>query len=396
MQKYEGLGLRLKSLTVLRGLLDEPAVALLGELLSCPDADKQRLTELYCAFAAELYKTDDDLTDWLIRRVCEGENLYINRITEGRPTDGPIKERLGEELDIISDLAALDCDELAAAVAAAVPLPRWKSRRADVRAEFEKRVTEIPTKGYGIFARYHMFVLDGGGELVPVRRPDPQRLGELYGYGEERAKVIKNTLALLDGRPACNVLLYGDAGTGKSSTVKAIANEYRDRGLRLVEVKKTQLYLIPALLDRLEGSPLKFIIFIDDLSFGAGDGDFAALKAILEGGVAGRGRNIAVYATSNRRHLVRESMDDRRGDDIHLSDTIQEQQSLSARFGLTVTFIRPEKELYCEIVSRLAAERSIECTPELLRRAEAFAVRSGGRTPRAAGQFIELVAAGVL
>ena len=168
--------------------------------------------------------------------------------------------------------------------------------------------------------------------------PDPQRLSELPGYEKEREKVIANTKALLAGMPANNVLLYGDAGTGKSSAVKAIANEFAPEGLRLVEVKKNQLYQIPDLMDKLAANPLKFILFIDDLSFTANDDNFAALKAILEGSVGGRAKNIAVYATSNRRHLIKETLTDRTGDDIHEADTRQELMSLSARFGLTVTF----------------------------------------------------------
>ena len=221
-------------------------------------------------------------------------------------------------------------------------------------------------------------------------------LTHLYGYEKERSKIIQNTLALLEGKPANNVLLYGDAGTGKSSTVKAIVNTYRAQGLRLVEIKKTQLYLIPSLLDSLANNPLKFILFIDDLCFNPNDNDFSALKAILEGSVTGRGHNILIYATSNHRHMVKETFSDRQGDEVHISDTLQEIISLSARFGLTVTFSRPEKEQYCEIVLKLADQYEIAEDPaELLRRAEAYAIRSGGRNPRVAKQFIEGVKAGV-
>ena len=139
-----------------------------------------------------------------------------------------------------------------------------------------------------MFARHHVFMLGDEGKLAPVRHPDPQRLEDLPGYEREREKIIANTKALLAGLPANNVLLYGDAGTGKSSAVKAIANEYASQGLRLVEVKKNQLYLLPDLMDKLAANPLKFILFIDDLSFASNDDNFAALKAILEGSAGGR------------------------------------------------------------------------------------------------------------
>ena len=201
---------------------------------------------------------------------------------------------------------------------------------------------------------------------------------------------------MLSGKPAVNVLLYGDAGTGKSSSVKAIANEFAADGLRLVDVKKNQLYQIPALLDSLAQNPLKFILFIDDLSFSANDDNFAALKAILEGSVGGRSQNVVVYATSNRRHLIKETLSDRSGDDIHEADTRQELMSLSARFGLTVTFQRPDKVRFEEILLDLAKQYGVQMpSDQLFIKGEAFAIRAGGRSPRVARQFIELLSAGV-
>ena len=268
-------------------------------------------------------------------------------------------------------------------------LPAWNTSETDFLSAYRETLENLPKKGYGIYAKYHVFTV-ADGHLVPVRHPDPQRLSELSGYEEERSRIITNTLALIEGRPAVNALLYGDAGTGKSSTVKAIANEYADRGLRLIEVKKNQLYQIPDLMDSLSSNPLKFILFIDDLSFSSNDNDFAALKAILEGSVNSHSPNLIVYATSNRRHLIKESFADREGDDLHLADTMQELLSLSARFGLTVTFSRPNKDLYIQIVQDLAALYELDIDrDELIRKAESFAIRSGGRSPRTAKQLIE-------
>ena len=229
---------------------------------------------------------------------------------------------------------------------------------------------------------------------MPIQSPDPIRLSEMSGYEAQRAQVIDNTKALLMGRPASNILLYGDAGTGKSSTVKAVVNEFAGKGLRMIELKKKQLYQLPMLLDRLSKNPLKFILFIDDLSFDRDDGDFAALKAILEGSASGRPQNLVVYATSNRRHLVRETASARAGDEIHLSDTIQEQMSLSDRFGILITFLRPEKDVYLEIVLHLAEQYGVMMDrDELIQKAEAHALRRNGRSPRTARQFIEQCAA---
>ena len=231
-----------------------------------------------------------------------------------------------------------------------------------------------------------------GTSIVPVKNPDKTRLSDLGGYERERKAVIDNTIALIEGKPAANVLLYGDSGTGKSSSVKAIANEFIDRGLRLIELRKNQLRLMPDLLDTLSLNPLKFILFIDDLSFTQNDDDFAALKAILEGSVSAKAGNLAIYATSNRRHLIKESFGDRDGDDLHVNDTIQELVSLSERFGLTVTFQKPDKEKFIEVVNGLADNYGIKMDrDELAFKAESYAVRRNGRSPRIAKQFIEMI-----
>lgn len=169
-----------------------------------------------------------------------------------------------------------------------------------------------------------------------------------------------------------------------------MANAYKDRGLRLIELKKNQLHEIPHLVDQLSRNPLKFILFIDDLSFAKNDDDFAALKAILEGSVSARANNLAVYATSNRRHLVKETFPDRQGDEVHISDTLEELISLSDRFGLTITFQKPQKKVYLEIVHDLALRYGITMPQNQLDiQAEAFAIARSGRSARAAKQFVE-------
>ena len=207
---------------------------------------------------------------------------------------------------------------------------------------------------------------------------------------------MKNTEALVNGTGASNMLLYGDAGTGKSSTIKAVAAALAPRGLRIIEVKKNQLYQIPNVMEELASNPLKFILFIDDLSFTGNDDNFSALKATLEGSISGCGDNAVIYATSNRRHLVKESFGDRAGDELHLNDTMQETMSLAARFGLTITFQKPGKDTYLTIVKSLAKEYGIEMDEEeLFKKAEAHAIRKNGRSPRTAKQFIELLKIGI-
>ena len=388
---------RLRSLVIFRELLMDPVIAGFEAVLAMADEDDGDAFATVCAeFESSLFESTESWTDYLCNAVLQSENVCVRRKAHGELSP-VLADSLQRELALLNELAGLTLEEILAGMENAPDFfAAWTTHPCDLPGEYARRMNEVSVKGYGMFARYHVFVVEDG-QLVPVKHPDPQRLSELPGYEKEREKVIANTEALLEGRPANNVLLYGDAGTGKSSAIKAIANEYAPRGLRLVEVKKNQLFQIPDLMDQLVSNPLKFILFIDDLSFTTNDDNFAALKAILEGSVGGRAGNIAVYATSNRRHLIKETLEDRSGSDIHESDTRQELMSLAARFGLTVTFGQPDKSRFVQIVSDLAAQYGVGEDPEkLIVKAEAFAIRAGGRSPRVAKQFIELCKAGVL
>ena len=395
---------RLHGLVVFRSLLDDPVVAKLLDLTDRMEAGAPGygpVCDAVAQFEAALFEHTTNWGSYLSAAVLEAETVCVRQAASGTLAPA-LQTALDSELAFLQALCGLTLDELLAAAGSATGqaqelafLPRWETSGIDLPAAYAQRMSEVGKKGYGMFAKHHVFTVENG-QLVPVKYPDPQRLSELPGYEKEREKVIANTKALLAGMPTNNVLLYGDAGTGKSSAVKAIANEFAPEGLRLVEVKKNQLYQIPDLMDKLAANPLKFILFIDDLSFTANDDNFAALKAILEGSVGGRAKNIAVYATSNRRHLIKETLTDRTGDDIHEADTRQELMSLSARFGLTVTFQRPEKARFETILAELAKQHGIDMPmDQLLVKAEAFAIRAGGRSPRVAKQFIEQCEAGV-
>lgn len=393
---------RLHGLVIFRGLLADPVMeklVCLVEAAARPGCTAAALASAAGEFEAALFETTPNWSEYLSAAVLESENICVRRWAHGQHP-AVLEGALKSELDFLQQLGGLTLGDLLAGLpeaerAALAFLPRWETAETDLAAAYLKRLDQVGRKGYGMFAKYHVFTVDEG-HLVPVKYPDPQRLSELPGYEREREKVIANTRALLEGRPANNVLLYGDAGTGKSSTVKAIANEFAPDGLRLIEVKKNQLYQIPALMDELAKNPLKFLLFIDDLSFTANDDNFAALKAILEGSVGGRSHNVAVYATSNRRHLVKESMADRTGDDLHAADTRQELMSLAARFGLTVTFQQPDKARYDGILLELARQYGVQMpSDQLFLKGEAFALRAGGRSPRVAKQFVEMLAGGV-
>ena len=395
---------RLHGLVIFRTLLEDPVLAKLLDLTDRMEAGGRGMgpvCDAVAQFEAALFERTTDWSQYLSTAVLEAETVCVRQAAAGALAP-VLQAALEGELDFLQQLCGLTLDDLLQAAYTEQSqrpelafLPRWETSPVDLSAAYAQRMSQVGTKGYGMFAKHHVFTVENG-KLVPVKYPDPQRLSELPGYEKEREKVIANTRALLAGMPANNVLLYGDAGTGKSSSVKAIANEFAPEGLRLVEVKKNQLYQIPDLMDKLAANPLKFILFIDDLSFTANDDNFAALKAILEGSVGGRAKNIAVYATSNRRHLIKETLTDRTGDDIHEADTRQELMSLSARFGLTVTFQRPEKARFETILEELAKQHHVDMPmDQLLVKAEAFAIRAGGRSPRVAKQFIEQCEAGV-
>jgi predicted AAA+ superfamily ATPase len=184
--------------------------------------------------------------------------------------------------------------------------------------------------------------------LEGIEKPDPITLSKLIAQEREQKIILDNTEYFLKGYPANNIILYGNRGTGKSSLVKALQNEYADRKLRIVQLKKSQIGFFPEFVRILDRLPFKFIIFIDDLSFDNMEQDYKNLKSLLEGGVEARPDNVIIYATSNRRHLVKETIDERSGEEVHVRDNIEEKLSLADRFGITVTFLSPDQVSYCD------------------------------------------------
>lgn len=356
-------------------------------------AEADAPTQKYADFVTALFETHHDLSDYLLDTLAEDENAYVKAVARGETVPASLQACVDAELELFQKLSDLTFDDLAAFVHRVDParasgyLPPFETTARDLPAAYRERIAKIGQIGYGMYAHHNMFRLEGR-EIVPILSPDTRVLGDLYGYEREQEQLMRNTRALLEGKPAANTLLYGAAGTGKSSSVKAITNELAGEGLRLLELKKSQLHDIPLIMEELRENPLKFIIFVDDLSFKKDDDNFATLKAILEGSASVKAPNTVIYATSNRRHLIQESFADREGDDIHRNDTIQETMSLSSRFGLTILFNKPSKTEYLDIVRALADAKGIDMDPaELEREASAFAIRKGGATPRAAEQF---------
>ena len=386
----KSLDRKIFSIAVFRNVTQDKTINDLWKLIGSDHDNDTDIVNDYAWFISRLYNENINLSEYILKKVLEDENFYIEGKAAGKEFDPLIEETVENERKIFQKLSRITPEDIADEIDYDGFLPKWKTSKIDFVKEYKSRIDNIERYGYGKFAQNRMFILRKG-EITPVKHPDPQRLSDLYGYEMERQTVIHNTLALLKGKPAQNVLLYGDAGTGKSSTVKAVVNEFADKGLRLIEITKEQLRDIPDIIESISSNPLKFIIFIDDLSFVAGEDCFGALKATLEGSVSARTGNTAIYATSNRRHLVKESFSDRNGDDdVHRNDTLQETLSLSARFGLRVNFSRPDKKAYVTIATELARSKGITLSDdELALKAEQFAISSGnGRSARTAKQFV--------
>lgn len=266
---------------------------------------------------------------------------------------------------------------------------------AECTADFQAAVTEFYREfGVGKLGLNKAFRIDWNGtdiNLKPITNVEHTYLEELVGYELQKKKLIQNTEAFIEGRAANNVLLYGDSGTGKSSSIKGILNKYYDRGLRIIEVYKHQFQCLSAILEQIKDRNYKFIIYMDDLSFEEYEVEYKYLKAIIEGGLGKKPKNVLIYATSNRRHLIRESFNDKRAldDELHRNDTVQEKLSLVARFGVTIYYGSPDKRQFQEIVRTLAEKYGVVMPEEeLLLEANKWELSHGGLSGRTAFQFI--------
>ena len=376
---------RIFALCIFRDLWNDTVFHSLFSYIKHPSATA------YAEFVSLLYEANGGDLGEHIKELCmNSENVYVKTVASGKPIPAYMQEALEYELDTLQMICSLDKDTLAVLSKYNGFLPDFTTTKIRLKEMYLHRAENVGKYGYGIYAKHRMFYVDENGCIVPVLHPDKTELSDLVDYERERQIVIDNTKALLAGKPAANILLTGDAGTGKSSTVKAVANALWGEGLRIIEMRKDQLRSIPKVLDELSSNPLKFVMFIDDLSFLKDDDNFNALKAVLEGSVTAKSNNVVIYATSNRRHIIKETFSDREGDDVHRNDTMQELVSLSERFGIHITFSKPSKQTFLHIVHHLAEENNIQMpTDELDLLAERFALERGGRSARLAKQFID-------
>ena len=389
------LRIALRGISAYRALLH---TELMGRVLSLLDAlnvgkGEQAVdcyTEVFSLLRREGFA---GLGDWLDDRLRYDESSYPLLIERGE-SDPALENAARRDVETFALLAGVDCDKLIGAMKALLPdayhpmlsnLPRW---RAGAPFDFTGLTAFYRANGAGLFARYRAFLWEKG-TLTPVPTPDSPNERELLGYDLQRGQVIANTRAMLEGHPVNNVLLYGDSGTGKSATVKSLLSVKGFDDLRLIELHKEDLANMPALIRQLRPRRQKFILFIDDLAFDQDDRTYSVLKTILEGGLEPRPANVAIYATSNRRHLVRQTFSDRAGDEVDASETIQEKTALADRFGVRVAYLPLNKPEFLDLVEKLAALEGLALDREELRsKAVQWEARHPGRTPRTARQFI--------
>lgn len=313
----------------------------------------------------------------------------------------PLEEQLGINcFSVISDYQAIEknSSRYNESVSTKVRLLSSKIENAKNEEEIFEVVTGFyQAYGVGTFGlnkAFRLFKTNGHLDILPITNTQDVRLSDLVGYDIQKKKLIDNTKAFVEGRKANNVLLFGDSGTGKSTSVKAILNEFYHDGLRMIEIYKHQFEDLTAVISKIKNRNYKFIIFMDDLSFEEFEIEYKYLKAVIEGGLEIKPDNVLIYATSNRRHLIRETWNDRsdmeHSQEIHHSDTLQEKLSLVARFGITINFSAPMKQEFMEIVKALAKRQNIRMTDEeLYSQASIWELSHGGLSGRTAQQFID-------
>ena len=391
----------LLGLSAYKALREEPLLKAVGNLLDGLAAGRgEEALGAYTDVVLALQEAGaHGMGDGLLALLRYRETPYPRALTGPAGADAVLEAAARRDVNVLKRLRGLDCGAVLEKLTGLLgpefapvleELPRWQ---AGADFDFDGLTAFYREHGAGLFARYRAFVWTDGA-LIPVHEPDCPDEEEMMGYTLQRDQVIANTRALLEGRRVNDVLLYGDSGTGKSATVKCLLSVPDFGNLRLIEVQKEGLRDMPALIRSLRGRQQKFILFIDDLAFDQDDHTYSVVKTILEGGLERRPANVAIYATSNRRLLVRQTFSDRAGDEVDIRETIAEKTALSDRFGLRIPYLALNKAEFLELIEQLADQAGVSMDRgELMREAVKWDMKFPGRTPRGARQFIASLSA---
>lgn len=357
-----------------------------------------RYTRIYTRLMNSSLSEIPDLGQYILSLVQKDDNAF-SRMASGRyagaktvTADPVMRQCVLGDFERILILCAFPSRCITSILSSVSPvdLPEWRHDTSGQTSAnlYDSLLSYHQEKSFGVFAAFHAFLWKNH-MLEPVAKPDPIRLEQLFSYNYEISQVQENTMRLLRHKRADNILLFGARGTGKSSTVKAMANTYKDQGLRLIEVDKDDLLTIADLLSylaELSDVRLSFIIFLDDLTFSEDDTRYTVLKTLLEGGIKTRPENVAIYATSNRRHIVAE----KDTNETYANDAKDEKLSLADRFGISVRFASPNQQVYLDIVFGILTDRQVTFDREIVaQKALTWAMRENGRSPRTARQFAD-------
>lgn len=375
------------NLTVFHKLTADKAIAC---LLSGGDLNVH-MSEII-EFAELSAVTDDVLKEYLISRLADDDNVLAKVLGSGKPVGEGLRAAAVADLELLlGAVKNTDFNYISGGVPAYYCEQYTASVKAMCSADSAEKLFSLlcdhyRTLGTGIYAKHIAFLCDKEG-IYGIESPDETSFDSLIGL-EHIKKVLRDNAELfLSGERANNVLLFGDRGTGKSSCVKALLNEYAAKGLRVIELPKNCITLIPKLFKELSDRPQKFILYLDDLSFEKHEPEYRSLKVSMEGQLGSIPQNVLIFATSNRRHLIKENWKDREGGDVHAGDNMQEMLSLSERFGISLVFAAPNQREYLDIVAKLLERRGIEMNAEIEKQAIVWQMNYGGRTPRCAAQF---------
>lgn len=410
--KLKKLEMSLRGLCCYHDLLDQEIIEPLLDLLDWIKSLEAQPTEedirshciqnaLHCYGKVFYLLRDSGYTgfgDYLQNYLLHTTTLYGKMVTEGRK-DPALEYGAKREIETLMALSKLDGEAIFATLSpylleedrgVLADLPRLSSH---CPFDFDSLTQTYQTQGCGIFAKHRQFVWRDE-RLIPVEMATPRPYNQMQGYAIQREQVLKNTQALVAGQKAQNILLFGDGGTGKSAVVKSMLGVEAFTNLRIIQIENHQIRSLPTLMSKLESKHYRFILFIDDLSFDQDDNTYSAMKSMLEGGLEAPPDHVRVYATSNRRHLVRQTFSDRAGDEVDMMETISEKTALSERFGLRIPYLSMKKEEYLSLVDYLyETEAQSGLMPhipknDLYHKAMMWEIRHGGRTPRVANQYI--------
>ncbi|GBG55702.1 hypothetical protein SPFL3102_03073 [Sporomusaceae bacterium FL31] len=415
MTGYQTLNTKINELIIFRNLLADEVIQKL--LQAAKDSANRSLISDYTAqliSKAELLGLSGNLfKNYLTYLIAQDENIFsIMTEQTGGQIGSSLLKAVVHDMTILKDLLCSHFHELTSnklieeysptcpsitpgSAILETQLAEALSQDASPESLALLLLSHYATYGYGDMANFKAFRWQDNQGLIGIKHFDKITLTDIVGYERQKATLVSNTESLLDGKPANNVLLIGARGTGKSSSVKALANTYFTRGLRLVEISKQQMCHLPKIMETLRSrAGKKFIIFLDDLSFEEFEIEYKFLKSVIEGGVEAKPDNVLIYATSNRRHLIKETWSDRNGDadEIHRFDSVHEKISLSDRFGITITYLAPNQDEYLQIVEELAKKNKVDLQlSQLKQEAIRWELAHSGRSGRTAQQFIHYI-----